>query len=239
MMPRLLRRFALLALLATVTGCVSPRQPYLLSDVVTRSQRGDSAQAIVSALRIARTTYALKGSDFAELRAVGVHDTVLDHLQQGFTGDVEFLVRPWSASRALGRCAPCFPQQVDLSSLQSNGSVRQTPPPLRATAGRALGLPDWYRNTHGYLRDGGITVDELRDLHRSGMSEDQLLAELRTRRLSDVIGVGGNTRMSTRLEPGVSGSTLADLAAEGIPPAVLDELQVNYLAVLVEFMQRR
>lgn len=239
MIPSLLRSLAAVALLASVVGCASPRQPYLLSDVVTRSQRGDSSQAIVSTLRIARTTYALKGSDFAELRAVGVHDAILDHLQEGFTGDVEFLVRPWSASRALGRCAPCFPQQVDLSELRSNGSVRQTPPPLRATAGRALGLPDWYRNTHGYQRDGGITVDELRDLHRSGMSEDQLLRELRSRRVSDAIGIGGNGKLTTRLTAGISGSTFADLAAEGLPPAVLDELQANYLAVLVEFMQRR
>ena len=75
-----------LAALATVTSlAVAPapavawtQQAFLLSDVVVRSQRGDSPASILNALRVSRTSFALRGSDFARLRAAGVSDAVLD-----------------------------------------------------------------------------------------------------------------------------------------------------------------
>lgn len=239
MMHTVRRLLIALALLLPLAACVSPRQPYLMSDVVARSQRGDSPATIVAALRTAKTTFALRGSDFGTLRAAEVNDDVLDYLQQSFVGDVDLLIRYWMGNESLGRCGACYPQQVDLSELMSDGAVRQMPPPLRTNPGRALGLPDWYRTTWGYARSGGITVDELRDLHRSGMGEAQLLNELRTRPVVDVIGIGGRLSFSSRIASGIPGSTFADLATEGLPPAVLDELQVNYLAVLVEHLRLR
>lgn len=230
---------SVLAAALLLGGCVHMRDPYLMSDVITRSERGETPAAIVNAVRTSRTTYALRGSDFGRLRAVGVSDDILDYMQQAFIGDVDLLVRMWSGGETMGRCGPCYPQQVDLSSLERDGSVRQMPPPLRSNPGRPLGMPDWYRTTKGYAPSGGITVDELRDLFRSGMTDDQLLKELRTRALVDVIGVGGKFDFATRLTAGLSGSTLADLHSEGLSDAVLDELQANYLAVYVEHLRLR
>ncbi|MBI1397519.1 MAG: hypothetical protein GC151_16220 [Betaproteobacteria bacterium] len=222
-----------------LAGCVHMRDPYLLSDVITRSERGVSANTIIGSLRTSRTTYALRGSDFARLRAVGVPDQVLDYLQQSFVNDVALVVRYWMGGDSLGKCAKCYPQQVDLGSLQKDGAVRQMPPPLRTTPGRALGLPDWYHSTKGYSASGGITVDELRDLARSGMTDAQLLKELRTRPLVDVIGTGSSFHLGSTVTAGLTGSMLADLHDEGLSDAVLDELQANYLAVYVEYLRMR
>ncbi len=231
-------RAALFALLLVSTGAVAGmREPFLLSDVVTRSQKGDSPDSIIRALRTTRTTYALRGSDFGKLREAGVKDDVLDYIQQTFFNDVDLVVRYWSAGETMGRCGPCYPQQVDLGALHTDGSIRQMPPPLRSNPGRPLGLPDWYRTARNHARLGGITVDELRDLMKTGQTEEQLLHELRTRGLIDVIGVGGKLSFSTRLSAGIPGSTMADLHEEGLSDAVLDELQANLLAVMVEHLR--
>jgi len=227
------------SLCAPAPGWTAVRDPYLMSDVIIRSQKGESADSVIRTLRTARTTYALLGSDFGKLRRAGVRDEVLDYMQQTFMNDVDLIVRFWSGNESMGRCGPCYPQQVDLGRLATDGAIRQAPPPLQSNPGRPLGLPDWYRTTARHARSGGITIDELRDLARAGQSDELLLNELQTRALVDVIGVGGKTSFSSRLAVGITGSTFADLRDEGITDAVLDELQRNYLAVFVEHLRLR
>jgi hypothetical protein len=208
-----------------------------MSDIVVRSQRGDSPTSIINALRIARTSFALRGSDFARLRAAGVGDAVLDHLQQAFLDDVTLIVR--RGMTAYGRCGPCYPQQVDLSALERSGAVMQTSPDTSARTDRPVGLPDWYRSTAGFKPRSDITVEELRLLHRTGQSEDELLAQLATRPLSGVIGIGLRSGVHSTLAAGISGATFADLRREGLSDSVLDALQANYLAVFVDHLSRR
>jgi len=234
-----------LAALATVTSlAVAPapavawtQQAFLLSDVVVRSQRGDSPASILNALRVSRTSFALRGSDFARLRAAGVSDAVLDHLQQGFLDDVTLIIRRGMA--AYGRCGPCYPQQVDLGSLETNGSVVQTSPDTSLRTDRPVGLPEWCRSTAGFNPRSAITIEELRVLHRTGQTEEALLQQLATRPLSGVIGIGLRSGLHSTLAAGVSGSTFADLHKEGLPDSVLDALQANYLAVFVDHLARR
>jgi len=208
-----------------------------MSDIVVRSQRGDSPTSIINALRIARTTFALRGSDFARLRAAGVDDAVLDHLQQAFLGDVTLIIR--RGTPAFGRCGPCYPQQVDLSSLESSGAVMQTSPDTSVRTDRPAGLPHWYHSTAGFNPRSAITLEELRVLHRTGQSEDELLQQLATRPLSGVIGIGLRSGVHSTLAAGISGATFADLQKEGLPDSVLDALQANYLAVFVDHLARR
>lgn len=228
------------ALMAAVPAApAAPREAFPLSEIVLRSQRGETGASLVRTLRTARTSYALRGSDFARLRAAGVADDVLDQLQQSFTDDVDFLVRYWYSGSSQGRCGPCYPQQVDLSGLPDGAAVRQSPPPLTSNPGRPLGLPDWYRTTRGHAVSGGISVEGLRAMAAKGASQEEMLQALRTRAVIDVIGIGGKGSFGSHLVAGISGSTFADLHAAGISDAVLDELQANYLAVYVEYLRLR
>ena len=212
------------------------QQAFLLSDIVVRSQRGDSPSSIVNALRVSRTSFALRGSDFARLRAVGVSDAVLDHLQQGFLDDVTLIIRRGTA--AYGRCGPYYPQQVELGSLETNGSVLQTSPDTAVRTDRPVGMPDWYRSTAGFNPRSAITIEELRVLHRTGQSEEELLQQLASRPLAGVIGIGLRSGVHSTLAAGISGATFADLRKEGLPESVLDALQANYLAVFVDHLSR-
>ncbi|MEO8038487.1 MAG: hypothetical protein ABI794_06930 [Betaproteobacteria bacterium] len=218
------------------SACAAMRDPMPLVDVLTMSKQGDTPDSIGEAIRASRTSYALRGSDFGKLAAAGVPREVLDEIQQGFANDVDLIVRYWSGGESMGRCIPCYPQQVDLAGL-ATGGVTQTPPPLRSPPGRPLGLPDWFHMQSFTSRS--ITVEAVRQMAKSGQSEAQIIDALRHSRLREAFGSRGALKLGTKLPAGVSGSKLADLRAEGVPDAVLDELQESWLAAYVEFLRIR
>ena len=236
---RCVSRFVLAMALgfATLAGAAIP-EPLPIAKVVAAASAGDDVATIVTQLKKARTTYALRGSDFGKLAAAGVPAALLDSLQQGFVDDVDLLVRYWTGGESMGPCAWCYPQQVDLGQPAAPASGRTFPPPLRVAFGRPLGLPDWYRPA-GFTAGRHITVAQVSEMVKAGQSEDEILQTLRSAGLDDVIGIGGVGTFGTRLQAGISGSRFAALRAEGMPDTVLDELQGRYLAMYVEYLRLR
>ncbi|MCW5625648.1 MAG: hypothetical protein KIT73_13120 [Burkholderiales bacterium] len=234
-------RFALTAGLAgTLAACggIPPSAP--IADIVARSEgKGANAAEISQALRQQRTSYALRGSDFGKLAAAGVPDAVLDQIQQTFINEVDLLVRYWMNGESMGRCGPCYPQQVDLTGIENGATPKTFPPPMQPMFSRPLGLPDWYRRIAASLT--GITLDDVRADVRAGRSADDIVARLRRSRLNGLIATGGvgNLQLNTRLVAYLTGSQLAKMRADGVPDAVLDELQVRYLAEVVEHSRIR
>ena len=220
-----------------LAGAAIP-EPLPIAKVVAAASAGEDTSAIIAQLRKARTTYALRGSDFGKLATAGVPPALLDALQQGFVDDVDLLVRYWAGGESMGPCAWCYPQQVDLGQPAAPATGRTFPPPLRVGFGRPLGLPDWYRPA-GLTAGRHTTVEQVRAAVKAGKSEEAVLATLRTAGLDDVIGIGGIGRFGTRLQAGITGSHFAALRAEGVPDAVLDELQGRYLAMYVEYLRLR
>ena len=232
-----------LPLLGLLFGIAKPAdaaipEPLPIAKVVAAARAGDDAATIVAQLKKARTTYALRGSDFGKLAAAGVPAAVLDSLQQGFVDDVDLLVRYWAGGESMGPCAWCYPQQVDLGDPAAPETGRTFPPPLRTGFGRPLGLPDWFRPA-GFHAGRHIMVEQVIADARSGQSEAEILQRLRTSGLDDVIGIGGMGKFGTRLQAGISGSRFAALRSQGLSDPILDELQVRYLAMFVEHQRLR
>ncbi len=234
-----LRHAAVLFLIAAFDAsvCAAMPDPMPIADVVSMSKDGDAASSISGAMRSARTTYALRGSDFGKLASAGVPREVLDDIQQGFSDDVDLLVRYWSMGESMGRCVPCYPQQVNLAGLDSGTAPTTTPPPLRSPPGRPLGLPDWFR-IQGF-KPAVITIEQVRKMSKAGKSDAEIVAALRGGRLQEAFGSRGGLKLGTRLPAGISGSRLADLRAEGMSDPVLDELQTSWLAAYVEHLRIR
>lgn len=233
-------RYAAILLFAAAfdaSVCAAMPDPLPIADVVSMSKDGDAASSISGAIRSARTSYALRGSDFGKLATAGVPREVLDDIQQGFADDVDLLVRYWAGGESMGRCVPCYPQQVNLAGLDSGAAPTQAPPPLRSPPGRPLGLPDWFR-VQGF-KPSVITIEQVRKMAKAGKSDEEILAVMRGARLQEAFGSRGATKLGTRLPAGISGSRLADLRAEGMSDPVLDELQTSWLAAYVEFLRLR
>jgi hypothetical protein len=227
---------ALWAALASGPGMAMP-DPMPIAEVLAMSRQGDAPASIAGAMRSARTSYALRGSDFGKLAAAGVPREVLDDIQQGFSDDVDLLIRYWSGGESMGRCGPCFPQQVNLAGLETGAAPTQAPPPMRNWPGRPAGMPDWFR-PQGF-KPAVITVEQVRKMSKAGNGDDQVIAALRGARLQEAFGSRGALRLGTRLPAGISGSRLADLRTEGLSDPVLDELQASWLAAYVEFLRVR
>lgn len=227
--------YILIGFTALMSGCAGnfpPSKP--IAHVVDASKTGTPASDIIGELRGQRTTYALRGSDFGKLRKAGVPDGVLDYIQSTFYSDVDLLVRYWINGESLGPCGPCYPQQVNIEGVETGTIPTTFPPPLRTTFGRALGLPNWYRPLAASFSRPAITIEEVRQMVKTGVPESQVVSALKAGRLVNVIGVGGFGSFGTRIATGLSGTRLADLRDEGVSDAVLDELQASYLAVYVE-----
>jgi hypothetical protein len=234
-------RFALALVLAAAfysTASMAMRDPLPFAEVVSMSKRGDAPSSINAAMRSARTTYALRGSDFGKLAAIGVSPVVLDEIQQSFSDDVDLLTRYWVTGEFMGRCIPCYPQQVDLTGLDSGIAPKTFPPPLRSPFGKPLGLPDWFQVQH--YRSNSITVEQVRQMSKAGKSDAEIIAALDAAVLQEAFGPrGSNKSISSNLVAGISGSRLADLRAEGMSDPVLDRLQVSWLGSYVEFLRIR
>ena len=232
-MPRIAWAILSLAFLL-LAGCAS-HKPLPFGDVVTRTEKGQSTEQIVHAIRTSRTSYALRGSAFGRLKDAGMNDQLLDYLQQAFINDVDMLTRYWTQGESVGGGVDFVPQQVNLTSLDA---PQQYPTRTSYSGFGPQGMPDWYMPFTPAL--DSFSVEQITELTRQGKSEQELLEFVRTRRLEEVIGLEGLTsNIRTHPIAGLSGSTLARLHKEGIADAVLDEIQVRFLGQFVEFQRLR
>lgn len=232
-----------IVLLMALGACsvFTPRPVTPIADVVSMSSNNLSNEQVLTRVRGARTTYALKGSDFAELSRRGVADTVLDELQQSFVGDVDRLTRFWVLGESLGGCDPCYPQPVNLAMLDSggNGMVDTAGIGRIADYSRPAGIPRWVPATPGSPTAPRIGTDDILTMARSGRTEAQIVERIRASRLDGIIGNNGVKNISTQYTAGLKGSELASLAKQGVPPQALDALQAKFLAEYIEFARLR
>src|SRR5215831_139319 len=125
---------ALAWLMVVFAGCAAlytPRPLLPIGEVVQMSKSGAPPEQVIQRIRASGTTYALRGSDFAKLKADGVPDPVLDYLQQSFVDHVDLLTRYWVTGENLGGCTFCYPQPVDVDALQSGYGTVPAPSPTR------------------------------------------------------------------------------------------------------------
>jgi hypothetical protein len=220
---------------------LSPRPVTPISEVVNLS-KGGPPERVVNRIRTARTTYALRGSDFGKLADAGVQPKVLDHLQQSFYDDVDLLTRYWVLGESPGGCTSCYPLPVDLSTLAQDGNGMADPGDISnyATFSRPQGLPDWITAVPGKVTAPGITVDQVAQMVRDGRPANDVVAEIDNSRIHDFIDTsGGISNISTHFTVGLKGSELARLHADGVPDPVLDALQKKALAEFIEFHRLR
>ena len=223
----------LLTCVVALAACAKP-QPVPIDRVIESARSGESANRMIETLKSSKTTYALRGSDFGKLRDAGVPDDVLDHVQQQFIDDVDLLTRYWVLGESVGGCARCVPLEVDLSDPDS---PRMTSTDTSMRADRPQGMPSWYR-PYGPRRSE-VSLSQIAEMARSGTSEQELIQVLRTSRLEGVAGVGGLATIRTHPISGVMGSELAQLHSDGVPGAVIDEVQTVFLGQFVEIERLR
>lgn len=229
-----------IALLLGACSAMAPRPATPISEVVTLSKSAQPEQ-VINRIGSKKTTYALRGSDFAKLANAGVPPKVLDHLQQTFVNDVDLLTRYWVLGESLGGCVSCYPQLVDLGTLASggNGMADASNAARSSTFGKPQGLPEWVTANPGSVNAPGLTIGEVQQLIRDGTTGQDLAARIRASRLQDIIGTGGFGKVGTNYVAGLAGSDLAQLKADGASDDAVDALQQKFLAEYIEFSRLR
>jgi len=235
---------ASLLLFVALSACAAvytPRQPMPIDEVVRLSKSNTSPQEIIARIRSSGTAYALRGSDFAKLKAAGVPDPVLDYLQQSFVDDMDLLTRYWVLGETLGGCDACYPQPVDLATLDGggNGMAPEAGLGMRYDFARPPGVPLWVPASPNTFRATPLTVAEVGELAGRGVPEQELVQRIEQSYLDGLIATGGIKNISTHLEAGLKGSEFAALSREGVSDAVLDALQAKFLAQWIEFARIR
>lgn len=231
------RKAALSILIMTVlAGCalVQQRPVRPISEVVESAQNGASSDQIISEMRTARTTYALRGSDFARLAERGVPDPVLDELQQRFFAEVQFQTRRWFSRGPTGGPASQFPQPLDLESLDQGGNgMGPTDSVGRVTHGtRPQGVPEWVP-PYPPLRGPAISANAVVDMTNSGKPTQEIVATVLGSRV-DILYADSPAFSSRFRTAALTGSQFARFAEQGVAPEVLDALQAVYIAQHVE-----
>lgn len=224
---------AVLILLAACATFYTPRQPLPIAQVIEASKGNAPPQSVIQRIRESGTTYALRGSDYYKLKALGVADPVLDFLQQSLVDDIDLLTRYSVTGISLGGCSFCFPQPVDIDRQESGFGVVPSNPPGRYVGGKPPGVPDW---VPPYVRGtkGRISTEQIAELIANKTPEAEILDKIHRSSLTRVIGVGGWTNIRTRPMAGLSGSQLASLHDKGASDAVLDALQGKFMAQFIE-----
>ena len=212
-----------------------------IAEVVSLGKSGNSPETLISRLRESKTTYALRGSDFAKLAQLALPDPVLDELQQAFVNDVDRLTRYSVLGESLGACSACYPQPLDLASLESGGNGMADASQLgkHYTFSRPLGVPEWVPSTPGGPLGRKIWLEDIEKMVAEGVPADQIAATIRESRLKHVIGDSGGVRISTHFTAALKGSELAALSRKGAADPVLDALQEKYLAEFIEVSRLR
>lgn len=228
-----------LTMIATA-GCSSlaPKPVTPVSSITSAVSRGMSAESLVSRIRADKTTYALRGSDFAKLAARNVPDPALDELQQGFFSAVEKLTRRWYMRSDFGGPASLYPQPLDLDSLDTGGDgmVPFADADRTAHGTRPPGIPEWvpaYPTPAG----GVVSPDAVLQMAESGLTTREMVEIVSKSRVWPVYTDNLNPFSLTR-SAALTGSTHANLARQGVAPEVLDALQATYIASHIELTRR-
>ena len=221
-----------------LSASASFASPLPISEVVAMSRSGARPQDVIERVRASQTSYALRGSDFGKLKAVGVSDEVLDYLQQAFVSDVDLLTRYSLLGPHLGGCSYCYPQPVDLDRMVSGFGIASSDVPGHRRGGLPAGVPDWVSPSLG-AAGKQVSASDIIDMSKRGVPDSQVIDLLHRSSLEHVIGIGGYHIVREHAVTGVSGSQLARWRSEGVSDAVLDALQGRFLAQLIELNRLR
>jgi hypothetical protein len=216
-----------------LSASASLASPLPISEVVAMSGSGARPHDVIERIRASQTSYALRGSDFGKLKAVGVSDEVLDYLQQAFVSDVDLLTRYSLLGPHLGGCSYCYPQPVDLDRMVSGFGIASSDVPGHRRGGLPAGVPDWVSPSLG-AAGKQVSASDIVDMSKRGVPDSQIVDLLHRSSLEHVIGIGGYHTVREHAVGGVSGSQFARWRSEGVSDAVLDALQARFLAQLVE-----
>jgi hypothetical protein len=226
---------ALLTLLA-LSSCANwytPRTPMPIAEVVTLSKSAASPEEVIRRIRDSGTTYALRGSDFAKLKADGVPDPVLDFLQQSLVNDLDFLTRYWVLGGGLGACKFCYPQPVDVDKLESGFGVVPATPPGQYQTDKPTGAPDWLPPLLSPPTGAPVSISDVVKMVKDGVPEAQIVERIGTSRLEGVFGGSGVFTITTHPVAGLPGSELAHLYDQGVGYPILDALQTRFLSQFI------
>jgi hypothetical protein len=212
----------------------TPRNPMPIAEMVTLSKSQTSSAQVIQRIRDSGTTYALRGSDFAKLKGLGVPDPVLDYLQQSFVDNIDLYTRYWVTGEGLGGCSFCYPQPVDVDKLESGYGVVPATPPGYYQRDKPPGTPDWVPYPPKPLSAQPISTSDIEQMAKDGVPEAQIIERINNSRLTRVIGVGGTFTIRTQPVAGLMGSELAQLHEQGVGYAALDALQGQFLARFIE-----
>ncbi len=205
-----------------------------IAEVVNLSKSNASQAQIIQRIRDSGTTYALRGSDFAKLKADGVPDPVLDYMQQSFVDNIDFYTRYWVTGEGLGGCSFCYPQPVDVDKLESGYGVVPAEAPGYYQADKPTGVPDWVPYPPKPASTRSVSVSDIEQMAKDGVPEAQIIERINNSRLTRVIGVGGTFTVRTQPVAGLTGSELARLHEQGVGYGALDALQGQFLAQFIE-----
>ena len=234
MSPRLILAFVVLLSLSGCARWYTPRTPLPIEDVVKLSKSKASPAQVIQHIRASGTTYGLRGSDFAKLKALGVTDPVLDYLQQSFVDDLDLYTRYWVTGEGLGACSFCYPQPVDVDKLESGYGVVAAPPPGKYQSDKPTGVPSWVPYPPDPAATQSLSLADIEQIAKDGLPEAEIIERIKHSRLTHVIGVGGTFTVRTQPVAGLMGSELARLHEEGVGYGALDALQGQFLAQFIE-----
>jgi hypothetical protein len=237
MLAMSLRRIIALVLWFELSSCTTldaSRKPLPIEKVVELCKAGTPPPLIIQRIRDSHTTYALRGADFAKLKAHGVPDPVLDYLQQSFVDDLVLQTRySITGEIILGGCSWCYPQPVDVDKLESGFGVVAATPPGQYQIGRPMGTPDWLPYPQHPPSGASIAVSDIEQMSRDGVPEAQIIEQIKHAPLTGLIGAGGASTVRTQPAVGLRGSTLALLYEQGVAYSVLNALQEQFLAQFI------
>jgi hypothetical protein len=128
---------------------------------------------------------------------------------------------------------------VDLSGLASGETVKQFASPTVYTNNQPQGMPSWYRPIDVPFKGGGVSLDDIREMVTKGDSQEQILAALHTKGLESIIIQTDTRTLRTRPLAAITGSELAQMRVDGVPDAVLDAVQDQFLSQFVALERLR
>ena len=223
-----------------LAGCASltPRPVTPISTITEAAASGASSESIITGIRTAKTTYALRGSDFAKLAERGVPGPVLDELQQRFFGDVQLFTERWYMGRSAGGPTTIYPQPVDLDNLDTGGNgMAPTTDVGRMTHGtRPPGVPTWVPPFPA-VSGQPIAPEDVLAMSNSGQSTTEVAEKILKSRVA-VLYADSPNAISLRRTAAITGTVYANLAQQGVAYEALDALQATYLASHVEFTRK-